>query len=55
MKIASTVRKVIRPLLRARVSAAFAKIASAVDARTAHRRTKEFFRSSGAAWTRSLG
>ena len=54
MKFARTVRKMVRPTLRARIFAAFAKIASAVDERTAHRRTREFFRSSGAAWTRSL-
>ena len=40
--------------LRARVAATFRKIARAVDARTAHRKTQDFYRSSGAAWTRSL-
>jgi len=54
MKIANRVRKLVRLVLRARVAAAFAKIASAVDARTAYARTKDFYRSSGAAWTRSL-
>ena len=54
MKIVSKVRKLVRLTLRARVAAAFAKIAGAVDARTAQRRTMDFYRSSGAAWTRSL-
>ena len=54
MKIASKVRKLIRPMLRARVFAGFARMAGAVDPRIAHRRTTDFFRSSGAAWTRSL-
>jgi len=53
MRIASRVRKLVRLTLRARIAAAFAKIASAVDVRTAHTRTKNFYRSSGAAWTRS--
>jgi len=51
------VRKMLEPgrlKLRARVAAAFARIAGAVDARTAQRRTTDFYRSSGAAWTRSL-
>jgi len=54
MKIVNRVRKPIRLTLRARVAAAFARIAGAVDARTALRKTKDFYRSSGAAWTRSL-
>ena len=54
MKIVSKVRKLVRLTLRARVAAAFAKIAGAVDARTAQRRTKNFYRLSGAAWTLSL-
>jgi hypothetical protein len=54
MKIANHVGKLVRLTLRARVAAAFGKIAGAVDARTAHRKTKDFYRSSGAAWTRSL-
>ena len=54
MKIVSKVRNPVRLTLRARVAAAFAKIAGAVDARTAQRRTRDFYRSSGAAWTRSL-
>ena len=49
-----SVRKVVRLTLRARVAAAFTKVMSAVDARAAHERTKKFYRSSGAAWTRSL-
>ena len=53
MKIVSKVRKLGR-LTRARVAAAFAKIAGAVDARTAQRRTNDFYRSSGAVWTRFL-
>jgi len=36
----SRMRKLVRPALRERVAAAFAKIAGAVDARTAQRRTK---------------
>jgi hypothetical protein len=54
MKIASKVRKQVRLTLRERVAAAFAKIAGAVDSRTAQRRINDFYRSSGAAWTRSL-
>ncbi len=54
MKIVSKGRKLVRLTLRKRVAAAFAKIAGAVDARTAQRRTKDFYRSSGTAWTRSL-
>jgi len=54
MKILNRVRKIARLTLRARVAAAFTKIASAVDARTAHGRTKSFYRSSGAPWTRLL-
>lgn len=54
MKIANRVRKLVRLTLRARVAAAFAKMANAVDARTAHGRTKDFYRSSGAPWTRLL-
>ncbi len=54
MKIVSKVRKLVRLTLRARVAAAFAKIAGSVDAQTAQRRTMDFYRSSGAAWTRSL-
>ena len=54
MKIVNRVRKLARLTLRARVAAAFAKIARAVDARTAHAKTKDFYRSGGAAWTRAL-
>jgi len=54
MKIVNRVRKLIRLTLRARVAAAFGRVAGAVDARTALRKTKDFYRSSGAAWTRSL-
>ena len=54
MKIVHGMRKDVRSTLRARVVAAFAKIASAVNVGTAHRRTMDFYRSSGAAWTRSL-
>ena len=54
MKIVSKVRKLVRLTLRARVAAAFAKIAGAVDARAAQRRTKDFYRSSGTSWTGSL-
>jgi hypothetical protein len=53
MKIANRARKLTR-LTRARIAAAFAKIVSAVDPRTAHTRTKDFYRSSGKAWARSL-
>ena len=54
MKIASKVRKLVRLTLRGRVAEAFAKIAGAVDAGTAQSRTTDFYRSSGAAWTRFL-
>jgi hypothetical protein len=54
MKIASQIDKLVRRTIRASVVAAFRKIAGAVDARTAHRKTKDFYRSSGAAWTRCL-
>jgi hypothetical protein len=54
MKIANKARKLTRLTLRARIAAAFAKIASAVDPRTAHARTKDFYRSGGKAWARSL-
>ena len=54
MKIASNLEKLVGRRLRARVAAAFRKMAGAVDARTAYRKTKEFYRSSGAAWTRCL-
>jgi hypothetical protein len=40
--------------LRARIAAAFQKIARGVDERTAHEQTRRFYRSSGAAWARSL-
>lgn len=40
--------------VRARVAAAFLKVTRAVDERTAHRKTRDFYRSSGAAWTRCL-
>lgn len=43
-----------RPTLRARIAAAFGKIAGAVNERMAHRKTTEFYRSSGAPWTRGL-
>jgi hypothetical protein len=39
---------------RARVAAAFRKLAHGVDARTAGDRTRSFYRSSGMAWSRSL-
>ena len=40
--------------LRARIAAAFRKIARGVDERTAYARTRRFYRSSGAAWARAL-
>ena len=40
--------------LRARIAAAFAKFANAVDARTANSRTHAFYRSSGGEWTRAF-
>lgn len=46
--------KPVRRTLRASVAAAFRKFARAVDKRTAHRRTQDFYRSSGAPWTRCL-
>ena len=54
MKIVSKMPRPGRLTLRARVAAAFARIAGAVDAGTAQRRTKDFYRAGGAAWTRSL-
>jgi hypothetical protein len=54
MKIANRARELTRLTVRARIAAAFAKIASAVHPRTAHARTKDFYRSSGKAWARSL-
>ena len=54
MKIVSKSGNLVRLTLRGRVAAAFARIAGAVDARTAQRRTKNFYRLSGAAWTLSL-
>jgi len=54
MKIVNRARKLVRLTLRGRVAAAFARIAGAVDARTAFRKTKDFYRSSGAAWTHFL-
>ncbi len=46
--------KPVRRALRARVAAAFRKIARATDGRTAYRKTLDFYRSSGAAWTLAL-
>ena len=40
---------------RARVAAAFRKLAHGVDPDTACDRTRRFYRSSGMAWSRSLG
>jgi hypothetical protein len=54
MKITNRVSKLGRVTLRASVAAAFRKIAGAVDARMAHHKTKDFYRSGGAAWTRCL-
>jgi len=54
MRIANRVRKLTRLTLRARVAAAFAKILRAVDPRMADAQTKDFYRSSGTAWARSL-
>jgi hypothetical protein len=54
MKIANRARNLTRLTRRERIAAAFAKIVSAVDPRTAHARTKDFYRSSGKAWARSL-
>jgi hypothetical protein len=54
MRTAHATAKPARVTLRARLAAAFARIGSAVDARVAHERTKRFYRSSGAAWTREL-
>ncbi|HKU84928.1 MAG TPA: hypothetical protein VJV77_01175 [Casimicrobiaceae bacterium] len=39
---------------RARVAAAFRKLAHGVDPHTAGDRTRRFYRSSGMAWSRSL-
>jgi hypothetical protein len=54
MKSKNRVGKVLGFTLRARVTAAFRKIARAVDERTANQKTHDFYLSSGAAWTRSL-
>ncbi len=54
MKGKSRVGEMLGFRLRARVAATFRKIARAVDERTANRKTHDFYRSSGAAWTRSL-
>jgi len=54
MKSTNRIGKPGRRTLRARVAAAFRRIARAVDERTAHRKTQDFYRSSGAAWTRGL-
>jgi len=43
-----------RRSVRASVAAAFRRIARGVDERTAHRKTRAFYISSGAAWTRRL-
>ena len=40
--------------VRARVAAAFRKLAHGVDPHTASDRTRRFYRSSGMAWSRSL-
>jgi hypothetical protein len=40
--------------LRARIAAAFREIARGVDERTAYKQTRDFYRSSGALWTRAL-
>jgi hypothetical protein len=54
MKSTNRFGKPGRRTLRARVAAAFQKIARAVDERTAHRKTVNFYCSSGAVWTRGL-
>ena len=54
----SKARRPARRLLaaaRARVAAAFRKLAHGVDPRTAGARTRSFYRSSGMAWSRNLG
>ena len=43
-----------RHKLRSRIAIAFQKIARAVDARTAHRMTRSFYRSSRMPWTAGL-
>jgi len=40
--------------LRSQVAAAFKNIGKGVDAKIAYERTKDFYRSSGADWTRGL-
>lgn len=40
--------------LRARIAAAFRKLAHGVDERTAYAQTRDFYRSSGAPWARFL-
>jgi hypothetical protein len=51
---AARMRRPAGSKLRARVTAAFAELANAVDARTASSRTHAFYRSSGADWTRAF-
>lgn len=54
MKTSNQVSKPGRVTFRARIAIAFRKIAGAVDARMAHRKTKDFYRSGGAVWTSGL-
>jgi hypothetical protein len=54
MKSTNRVRKAPRRTHRTRVAAAFHKYARGVDKHTAHRRTLDFYRSSGAAWAQGL-
>lgn len=44
-----------RPSGRVQLLAAFSKIGSGVDEKTAHARTTAWYRSSGADWTHGLG
>jgi len=54
MKSTNRVSKTARRSLRTRVAAGFHKYARGVDKHTAHRRTLDFYRSSGAAWAQRL-
>ena len=54
MKSTNRVSKTARRSLRTRVAAGFHKYAHGVDKHTAHRRTLDFYRSSGAAWAQRL-
>ena len=51
---ATRILQTLERIGRTRVVRAFRKLAHAVDSRGAHDRMRAFYRSSGAAWSRSL-